>query len=267
MRIPNVWMTAAAGLALLAPGAMGQNNEPFVQYFQTQRGGGTSFLGVGIQEVNADRARELRLPAEEGVEITRVDQNSPAATAGLMVGDVVLKYNNQDVEGMEQFARLVRETPAGRDVKLQIVRNGNVQTVTAKIGSHAAAALQISPFATQPPGAPDQLRDLPRLLGPRSTAMGIETEPLNGQLADYFGAKDGGVLVRSVVKNSAAERAGIKAGDVITRVGDAKVTNGAEITAQLRAQRGVSVSVTLVRDHREITVSMPVENRDNGQRF
>ena len=96
--------------------------------------------------------------------------------------------------------------------------------------------------------------------------MGVETEPLGGQLAEYFGVKEG-VLVRSVAKGSEAERAGIKAGDVITSVGGARVTSGAEITAQLRAQRGSSVSVALTRDHREMTVNVPLDSRDSGQRF
>jgi serine protease Do len=96
--------------------------------------------------------------------------------------------------------------------------------------------------------------------------MGVEVEPLSGQLGEYFGVKEG-VLVRSVTKGSEAERAGIKAGDVITSVGGARVTNGAEITAQLRAARGASVSVALMRDHREMTVNVPSDARDSGQRF
>jgi serine protease Do len=96
--------------------------------------------------------------------------------------------------------------------------------------------------------------------------MGVEVEPLSGQLGEYFGVKEG-VLVRSVTKGSEAERAGVKAGDVITSVGGAKVANGTDITAQLRLARGASVSVTLMREHREMTVNVPLEGRDSGQRF
>jgi len=72
-----------------------------------------SFLGVGVTEVNTGRAKALNLKEERGVEISRVQDNSPAEKAGLKVGDVVLEYNGQRVEGIEQFVRLVRETPAG----------------------------------------------------------------------------------------------------------------------------------------------------------
>ncbi|HLH43952.1 MAG TPA: PDZ domain-containing protein [Bryobacteraceae bacterium] len=270
MRIHNLFVRAVAGIALWVSSAAAQNATPLFQYFQPPRGSG-SFLGVFLQEVGPDRAKALKLPEEEGVEITGVEPNSPAAAAGLMAGDVVLKYNGQDVEGMEQFGRLVRETPAGREVKLLIVRNGSSQTVAAKIAARPVGAVSATPFFTQntAPLEPS-LRAEPPVSALRlftgTRVMGVETEPLSGQLADYFGVKDG-VLVRSVSKGSEAERAGIKAGDVITNVGGAKVTNGPEITAQLRAARGASVSVTLMRDHREVTVNLLLEGRDNGQRF
>src|SRR6185369_11111273 len=83
-----------------------------------------SYLGIGIQEITAQRAKALKLGEEAGVEVTRVAPDSPADKAGLRVGDVVLQYNGMKVEGLEQLSRLVRETPVGREVKLDIFRNG-----------------------------------------------------------------------------------------------------------------------------------------------
>jgi len=218
----------------------------------------TSFLGVFLQEISGDRARALSLPEETGVEITRVDSNSPAANAGLMPGDVVLQYNGQRIEGIEQFSRMVRETPAGREVRLQIFRNGGSQTVTAKIGTRTAG--QPPQLTIRPPALP---RVTPFGGGP---TLGIETESLSGQLADYFGVKEG-VLVRSVAANSAAERAGIKAGDVITRVADAQVASATDIANQLHSLRGPSVSVSVMRDHREMAISVVLESGDGSRRF
>lgn len=101
-----------------------------------------SFLGVGVAEISSERARTLNLREEYGVEITHVDQDSPADKAGLKSGDVVQQYNGQRVEGIEQFQRLVRETPAGRTVKLEVVRNGAGQTLTATIASRKAKMYQ-----------------------------------------------------------------------------------------------------------------------------
>ena len=256
MRILTMLPAAVAALGLTMASAEGQI------VLQGQHAAATSFLGVGIQEIGSERARELKLPEEAGVEITRVDPNSPAASAGLMTGDVVLQYGGQKVEGLEQFSRLVRETPAGREVKLQIFRNGAMQTVTAKIASRPGPQIA-------PPAEPFNFRlpETPRdLLSRRSNLLGIEGESVTGQLADYFGVKEG-VLVRSVAKASPAEKAGIKAGDVITRVGDSKVSTPADITSHLRALRGQTVPVAETRERRDMTLSVAIDINDGSQRF
>jgi len=212
---------------------------------------GGSYLGIGIQEITADRAKTLKLTEESGVEITRVGLESPAEKAGLKAGDIVLQYNGTKVEGMEQLSRLVRETPLGREVKLEISRNGTAQTVTVKIG-------QRPPVAGLPGGFGYRLPDVPQaFMGIRSPMLGVEAEPVDGQLAQYFGVNEG-VLVRSVMKGSPAERAGIKAGDVILRVDDAKVATPADISGRLRTARGKPVPVTLMRDHREMVLAVDV---------
>lgn len=224
--------------------------------------GGSSFIGVMVQEIDSERAKALKLGEEAGVEITRVEPDSPADHAGLKVGDAIVDYNGQKVEGMEQFSRLVHETPAGREVKLDIVRNGAPQVVTAKVGSRRA-----SPFPAMPTPAPMErfefhMPDIPRsFMTWRSSALGIECESLDGQLAQYFGVKEG-VLVRSVTKGSAADKAGIKAGDVITKIDDAKVAAPSDISSRIRSMRGRSIPVVLVRDHKEMTLSVAIDDDD-----
>jgi serine protease Do len=222
---------------------------------------GGSYLGIGIQEINAERAKALKLPPEAAVEITRVGTGSPADMAGLKTGDVVLQYNGVRVEGIEQFSRVVRETPVGRDVKLEILRNGAPQTVTARIGQHPVP--QGFPF---PDGFGFPLPDGPRIFqGWRSPMLGVEAESLEGQLAQYFGVAQG-VLVRSVMRGSAAEKAGIKAGDVLIRLDDSKVTSPADISGRLRSLGGRSVPVALMRDHKELTVTVAVESGESLRR-
>ena len=207
-----------------------------------------SFLGVGIQETPA------------GVEVTRIAPDSPAEKAGIKTGDVVTQYNGQRVDGMDQFSRMVRDTPAGRDAKIGIVRNGAPQTITAKIVARPAISGQLIPAPVQ---NPFELRfpDMPQSrMTWRSTILGIEAEALDGQLAEFFGVNEG-VLVRTVTPGAAADKAGIKAGDVIVRVDDAKVATPADISAHLRALRGRPVSVVVVRDRKEINVMLSVIGR------
>jgi serine protease Do len=225
---------------------------------------GGSYIGVGVAEITSERAKALSLREEHGVEITRVAEDSPAAKGGLKAGDVVLEYNGQRVEGIEQFMRLVRETPAGRDVKLAISRNGAMEHVSVRTGSRKSwlsgklteGALEIPRIEVPAIRIPD----VPRAtFSWRSSFLGIEGESLDTQLAEYFGVREG-VLVRSVVKGSTADKAGVRAGDVIVRVDDTKIATPREITAAVRASRSKkTVALGVVREKREMSVTMPVE--------
>src|ERR1035441_7753189 len=94
---------------------------------------GGSYLGVGTADVDSARAKALKLKEERGAEITKVYEDSPAAKAGFKDGDVVLEFNGQAVQGTEQLARMVRETPPGRQVKVVVWRNGSNETLTATV--------------------------------------------------------------------------------------------------------------------------------------
>ena len=224
---------------------------------------GTSYVGVMMQEIDSARAKALKLPEEAGVEITRVEPDSPAERAGLKPGDVVMQYNGERVAGIEQFSRLVRETPAGREVKMQIYRDGSPLTVSVTVAARRApqAPYAIPPMPMTPP-MELRMPDIPRsFMTWRNSALGIECETLEGQLADYFGVKRG-VLVRSVSKGSVAERAGVHAGDVITRVGDAKVATPADLWSRIRMSRGKPIALAIVRDHKEITLTASLNDDD-----
>ena len=110
-----------------------------------------------------------------------------------------------------------------------------------------------------------RMPDLPRpTMTMQSRALGVESESLGSQLAEYFGVKEG-VLVRSVVRGSAAEKAGIKAGDVITKVGDRKVTSPVRSRARFEPLSSKSVTVTLTRSQKEMTVNVTLDERSSGE--
>jgi serine protease Do len=239
--------------------------------------GSGSYLGVGVAEISAERVKALKLKEERGVEVTRIEDDSPALKAGLKAGDVVLDYNGQRIEGTEQFVRMVRETPEGRQVRLLISRDGNTQTLTATIAARKGFDAFATPKIDQERltadlqkayaarrEALDQLRiqipDMPQVvMGMRSGGLGIEAESITAQLAEYFGVK-AGVLVRSVTKDSAAAKAGMKAGDVITKVDETSVSQPQEITRALRAlQTKKTFPVVVVRNHKDLTLSVTLE--------
>lgn len=232
---------------------------PQVYEYHTLSGG--SYLGVNLAEIDADRARDLKLKEPAGVEITRVEEGSPADKAGLKPNDVVLEYNGQPVEGMEQFGRLVRETPPGREAKLLVSRNGATQTIIATVAARKVRAFggNVKDFFPEMPEI--HMPDMPQMFTmSRSPMLGVEAEALGQQLAAYFGVKDG-VLVRSVLKDSAAEKAGMKAGDVITKVDGNTVTSPNELSNAVRtASSKKTFALQLMRDHKELTVNVTVDD-------
>jgi len=220
-----------------------------------------SYLGVHVAEIDSTRAKELKLKEERGVELKRVEADSPAEKAGLKERDVVLEYNGQPIEGTESFIRLVRETPVGRSVKMVISREGATQTLTATIGQRKAAEPRRYSF-TIPPIPPMPPIDVPRAqVTVRTTRIGIETESLSDQLAEFFGVKNG-VLVRSVDRDSPADRAGLKAGDVLTRVDSDPVSRPSEVSSALRSSWDKkSVPLLVVRNKKEMTLTLELPER------
>lgn len=258
-----------SGLTLFAAGLGAQGFEAFQlaapQVFEFRNGmvmGGT-YLGVNLAEIDANRSRELKLRETSGVEITRVEEGSPADKAGLKANDVVLEYQGQRVEGMEQFGRLVRETPSGREVKLLISRNGATQTINASLATRKLKAVAGNMKDYFPNvDVPDfHMPDMPQVFTTfRSGMLGVETESLGSQLSAFFGVKEG-VLVRSVLKDTAAEKGGIKAGDVITKVDGSKVATPNELASAVRsATSKKTFTVEVVRDHKEMSLNVNIED-------
>jgi serine protease Do len=231
--------------------------------------GNSSYLGIGVADITAERAKALNLKEERGAEVTNVAKDSPADKAGIKEGDVVLEYDGAVVHGIEQLTRIVRETPIGRQVKISVWRNGAAQTLTATIEARKGTAIRSNGFdIAVPPFSLPAFNGSLRFFALQNPVLGIEGESLRSQeqLAEFFGVKDG-VLVKSVGKNSAAEKAGIKAGDVVVKVDDSTVSTSQEITRALRASGSKKTfTVTVVRNRKEIPLTVTMEERGGAIR-
>lgn len=218
---------------------------------------GRAYLGVDIEDVTRDRMAALKLKEERGVEIKVVDQDAPAGKAGLKVGDVILEFNGERVESSLTLRRMIHETPPGRPVKLGISREGQAMTITATLADRNKMWAKEKYKIKQQPRiaiAPQaiEIPNIDVLVRTTSSRNGLQVENLSHQLGEFFGVKDGkGVLVRSVEKNSPAEAAGIRAGDVIVKVENELVADTGDWRSAMRRYKSGKVSITVVREKRE----------------
>jgi serine protease Do len=278
--------TAMAGALVLAAGvapgsvAQGQSRDSRNTIAWTLQGSQGSRIGVTVQDLEESDARDVK----SGVVVESVDPKGPGDKAGLKAGDAIVEFDGDRVRSVRQFRRLVQESASGRAVPLVVSRSGqrvnvNVTPEPLTMGDDFGVRLLDAPrvarpaipptpptaptprAAPPPPPAPFDWynNDGPLTIITGRARLGIVTETLNSQLADYFGVKDG-ALVKSVQDGSAAAKAGIKAGDVITSVNGTHVSDSSDATRVLGGlDNGADFTVEVVRDHKTQTLKGKVE--------
>ncbi len=236
------------------------------------------YLGVDLGDVDADRAQALKLKEVRGAVITLIDHDAPAGQIGLRVNDVILQLNGYAVEGAEQLRRMLHEIPAGRKVTLVISRDGaqqslNVQLADRKVVEQNAwnSIGQGGDVFVAPPtmgilaggggDVPASGFHMPSVGS--SLNVGAMVEPLSSQMADYMGVQSG-VMVKQVARKSAAEAAGLKAFDVIVKVGGDSVVTTADWDRALRSNEGKTVQLVILRDKKQQTLNLQVASRKRG---
>jgi len=268
-----VWLTSVVALSLLGTSMLRaqRRGSPGAGGVVAWSGGdGEAWLGVRLEDVTADRARELKLPGEYGAVITKVTEDSPAAKAGLKADDVVLEFAGERVRSAAQLKRLIRETPAGRSVSVKLSHDGQVRTVNAALEARHGGLTGPQIHMPELPAMPEipQIR-LPNFyFGFGAPRLGISADELTPQLAEYFGVKQGkGVLVREVDSGTPADKAGLKAGDCIVRVGSKDIHSVGDLHSALadqareKSNEKSEVELTIVRDRREQTVKVELASR------
>jgi S1-C subfamily serine protease len=235
------------------------------------------YLGVYLRDLQPGDVEELGLPAEKGVFLTEITEESPAEKSGLMKGDVIVEYQSMPVLSVKQFQRMVGDTPQGRNVNISLYRDKKKMNLTAEIGSDESSIHRIRKFNMPAPapadkdqiyrfyqgfadGFSDGLRDhLPgntQYLLRKGLVLGIEGAAMTEQMADYMGIDESeGVLVTAVSRDSAAEVAGIMAGDVIIAVNGDKVRDSRELRNSL--EKG-TLELELVRDRKKISLEAEI---------
>ncbi len=223
------------------------------------------YLGVGLGEVDDERATALHLKDTHAAEVVVVDHDAPAGKSGLKVHDVILQLDGQGFDNVDQLRRKLRELPSGRTVSLLISRDGNHINVTVQLCDWAVLQQQAwskhfsVPEPATPAGGQSFLGNVPSggptfldNMIPKALYVGADVNPVRTQLAGYFGVKSGtGLLVESVDDPSPASRAGLKAGDVVVKVESQQMTSKNDWLKAIRNHRGQPVQVTVMRNKQE----------------
>jgi serine protease Do len=280
----TIWKTAALGAALAAAAGVGAlvtptaHGQTRVVRVQSPRAleiiTGGSRIGVSIRDLE-DADKTAAKGVTTGVVVEEVSTESPAEKAGIRRGDAIVEFDGERVRSVRQLTRVVQETPAGRTVQAAIVREGQRSTVsvTPREGSGfrfeglddlANLRYKLAPTpprAPEPPRPPSPPADwvFDGLVGRSANSLGISVSTLSSQLAEYFGTKEG-VLVSSVTDNSAAAKAGIKAGDVITSFNGTAVNDPSDVRRRVAdLSDGDEFTIAVMRDKKAVTLKGKAE--------
>jgi len=268
-----------------------------------------AYLGVLLENVDAEDAKELNLKEERGALVEKVMEDSPAEKAGLKKDDVILSMNGQPVESSAQLKRMIGESVPGRTARFLVIRDGKEQTLTAALGGQKGASCKLKKMEWEPREEDlerfeirlrdkddelhlklkelkelektkelemlehlDELENLEVLepevdgqirvfIGGRAR-LGVKLDSLTDQLGGYFGVKDGdGALITEVMKDTPAEKAGLKAGDIILSVDGEKIEDAGDVREILADKEG-PVELTVLRDRKEIKIKAELEKQE-----
>lgn len=213
-------------------------------YVMAGKSEGKGYLGVNIERLSSEDKEEFGVTF--GVLVSRVVEDSTAEKAGIKKYDVIQYFNDEKMRRTDDLIEAVRANKPGAKVKIKLVRDGKNKEVTVTLGEYKFKGLWI--------GGKDDKNVI--FLSRGRGYLGVHLQELNNDLAGYFGVKeDEGALILKVEKESPAQKAGLKAGDVIVTIGDEKVQSPADVRKALAEfKKGDKVDVTVIRQKKKQVV-------------
>jgi serine protease Do len=206
------------------------------------------WLGVRIQQVTPDIAESLGLKDASGAMVAGVNDGGPADKAKIHNGDIILKFNNQDVKEMRTLPRIVADSEVGKSVPVVLWRDGKEVSVQATL-AEKPDDVQVAAATTGDKGQPQKPTEI--------SGLGLKLAPISQETKDKFslGADQKGVVITDVAPNSSAAERGLKAGDVIVEVQQGEVSSPAEVQKK----------VDTVRKENRKSVLMLIQRQDGLQ--
>jgi hypothetical protein len=274
-------LLGAGAIVALTPRAAPAQVGEILQYLQGPsafllHSSSPGYLGVDLSDLDAEKAQALKLKDTRGALITLIDHDAPAAQSGLKVNDVVVALNGRPVESAERLRHMLREIPAGHKISIEIDRDGSLMTMAVQLADHHAIEHDVwnklgnsgdifapapGAMGILPGGGEGSLPSSPHVPIFGSTLkVGALVEPLTSQMADYMGVPHG-LMVKQVVRKSEAAAAGLKAFDVILKLGTESIFTSSDWERALHANEGKPVQVTILRDRKQLTLILQVDSK------
>ncbi len=203
------------------------------------------YLGVMLQDISVSMAKALELDEDGGAIISEVLEDSPAEKAGLKDGDVILEFDGKTIYSHKSLTKAVRKTTPGEEIKVKVLRGGKTKNLEVVVGKRE----KNENFAWFDSGHNDHSfnydDDLEIIMegfdGPFASDrgfLGVQLDDLNEQLGKYFAVENGeGALITRITEDSSAEKAGLKAGDVIVRIENEDITSAADVHKAMAATK------------------------------
>lgn len=189
------------------------------------------WLGVNIQQVTDELAESFGLRnGARGALVARAQEGGPAAAGGIRAGDVILRFNGQEVREMRNLPRIVADTPVGREVPVVVWRDGREQTVNITVAELPSDQQQaaVNPQQQRPQQQQQEL-----------AGLGLRVAPITPETRDRFSlrAETRGVVITEVAPGSPAAERELRPGDVIVEVQQERVTTPQEVQERLERLR------------------------------
>jgi serine protease Do len=229
------------GIGFAIPSNMAKNIVAQLKQFGHPRRG---WLGVKIQQVTPEIAESLGLKDANGAMVAGVTDGGPAEKAKIRGGDIILKFDGQDVKEMHNLPRIVADSEVGREVPVLLWRDGKELSVQTVLAERPADVELASTDATKPADS-TKPTDI--------SGLGLKVAPVSQELKDKYqlGADQKGVVITEVSPNTPAAERGLKPGDVIVEVQQTEVTAPADIQRQVDTARKADRKNVLMLIQRE----------------
>ena len=233
-----------------------------------------AWLGVYTQNVDADIADEFSLKSDYGAIVDEVIENSPAEKAGVKEDDIIVAFNDNKVRDDEDLTDLIHDSKPGDTVTLTVFRNAKEQRIQVELGRRPRNSVWWDDMKWfDAPRAP-KLPRLPHrpsvysLYYEERPYIGVTMVELSEEAAQALGAEKGAVLVDEVKRNSPAQKAGVKPGDLIVAVDGDDVYEAEDVREIIEDKdEGDTVSLSVVRARQKMKIDVKVELSEDSDFF